>query len=91
MASGSNTWFKKLRAKQKKHAMRHTMKRFAVEPEHDTTVKRVREYLAPVDVNFVPRKPRGSSGCRISHEKRLLILEKHAKRTSFFAELGVRV
>jgi hypothetical protein len=91
MASSGNTWFKKLKAKQRKHALRFTKQRFAVEPEHDTTVKKVREYLAPVDIMFVPRKPRGSSGCRLSHEKRLLILQKHEKRVAFFAELGVRV
>ncbi len=91
MASGSNTWFKKLRAKQKKFALRHTSKRFAVEPDRDTTVKKVREYLAPVDLNFVPAKPRGRSGCRMSHEKRLMVLCRHEARVAFFAELGVRV
>ena len=50
-----------------------------------------RDYLAPVDPKFVPCKPRGHSGCRLSHEKRLLILERHEKRAAFFAELGVRV
>jgi len=91
MASSGNTWFKKLRAKKRKFEMRHTKKRFAVEPDHDTSVKKVREYLAPVDLNFVPCKPRGRSGCRMSHEKRLLILQRHIKRVEFFAELGVTV
>ncbi len=54
-------------------------------------VKKVREYLAPVDLHFVPSKPRGRSGCRLSHEKRLLLLEKATRRAAWFAELGVRV
>jgi hypothetical protein len=93
MASSGNTWFKKLKAKQRKYAMRFTKKRRSVdaEPLNGNTVVKVREYLAPVDLNFVPRKPRGSSGCRLSHEKRLLILQKYEKRAAFFAELGVRV
>ena len=91
MASGGNTWFKKLEAKKRKYAMRFTKKRFAVDASDGNTVVKVREYLAPVDLNFVPRKPRGSSGCRLSHEKRLLILQRHERRVAFFAELGVRV
>ncbi len=92
MASSGNTWFKKLETKRKKYALRYTKKRFAVDqPSDGKMVVKVREYLAPVDINFVPRRPRGSSGCRLSHEKRLLILQKHEARAAFFASLGVRV
>jgi len=64
--------------------------RFAADNSKSNAVKE-RDYLAPVDPKFIPSKPRGSSGCRLSHEKRLLILERHEKRIAFFAELGVRV
>jgi hypothetical protein len=50
-----------------------------------------REYYAPVRANFVPCKPHGKSGCRLSHEKRLILLEKSLKRAAFFASLGVVV
>jgi hypothetical protein len=64
--------------------------RFAADQPQDTSVKQ-RDYLAPVKANFVPCKPRGRSGCRMSHEKRLLILQRAEKRVAFFNELGVRV
>ena len=65
--------------------------RFASDVPTSNAVKKERDYLAPVDPKFIPSKPRGSSGCRLSHEKRLLILERHERRAAFFAELGVSV
>jgi hypothetical protein len=53
--------------------------------------KNVRDYFAPVDANFIPCKPRGRSGCRMSHEKRLLLLTRALDRKAFFASLGVLV
>jgi hypothetical protein len=53
-----------------------------------------REYLAPVKKNFVPTgfgRKRHPLQCKLSHEKRLVILEKAERRVAFFAELGVRV
>lgn len=92
MASSGNTWFKKLRAKKRKFEMRHVKKQWAVDAPNDETVKTVREYLGPVVAAYVaPRKKHGGSGCRMSHEKRLLVLERSEKRAAFFAELGVRV
>ena len=88
MASSGNTWYKKLLAKKRKFELRHTKQRFAVEPDHDTTVKKVREYLAPVNLGTVKRR-RGR--CVLSHEKRLAVLERHEKRRAFFAEIGVSV
>lgn len=96
MASSGNTWFKKLRAKKRKFELRHTKARWAVDNENLLTAQgvsqlEVREYLAPVKPDFVPRKPRGRSGCRMSHAKRLLVLDKALRRAEFFASLGVSV
>lgn len=91
MASSGNTWFKKLRTKKRKFELRHTKARWAVDAGNSPTVKKVTEYLAPTNVFYVPCKPRGRSHVRLSHEKRLLILERHEKRVAFFAELGVQV
>jgi hypothetical protein len=90
MASSGNTWFKKLLMKQKRYALRHTKARWALDAEGNPVVK-VREYLAPVDAHFVPRKPRGRSGVRMSHEKRMQVLARLDKRREFFAGLGVEV
>lgn len=84
MASSANTWCKKLMAKQKKYLLRHAKARWAFDADGKPVVK-VREYLAPVDVHFVPK--RRGSGCRMSHEKRLLILERSSRRAEFFAAL----
>jgi hypothetical protein len=92
MASSGNTWYKKLLAKQRKYALRHTKQRFAVEPDHDTSVKKVREYREVAMVQ--PIKPRRGR-CVLSHEKRLAILNasevRANARRAFFAELGVTV
>lgn len=53
--------------------------------------KKARDYFAPIKRDFVPAKPRGRSGCRLSHEKRMLVLEKASRRAEWFAGLGVRV
>ena len=64
--------------------------RFAADAPKDTSVKE-REYLAPVREDFVPSKPRGRSGCRISPEVRSMVEGRKASRRAFFASLGVRV
>lgn len=46
--------------------------------------KRTREFNAPTSFHGLKAR-RGR--CIISHEKRLLILERHEKRAAFFAEL----
>ncbi len=90
MASSGNTWFKKLQAKQRANTLRAlgVKQRFAVEPYHDTAVKKIREYLAPA--SFARIKPRRGR-CVLSHEKRLMILERSDNRAKlravFFAEL----
>lgn len=50
-----------------------------------------RDYFAPVKEGFVPAKPRGRSGCRISPEVRAMVEGRKASRRAFFASLGVRV
>ena len=62
----------------------------AIERSEGKMVVRVREYLAPVKPDFVPRGF-GRKIKRLSHEKRLLILQKADKRREFFAGLGVVV
>jgi hypothetical protein len=50
------------------------------------TVKKVREFNAPHSHGHI-RNRRALSGCRMSHEKRLLVLERCDKRAAFFAAL----
>lgn len=51
-------------------------------------VKRTRDYLAPVKADYVPsRKKRGSSGCRMSAEKRAMVHERLRLREEFFRAL----
>ena len=93
MASSGNTWCKKLMAKSKRYALRHTKKRFASDLEQNKNIKTVREYHAPVLASYVPK--RRGSGCRLSHEKRALILAKAearmVARRELFASLGVSI
>jgi hypothetical protein len=49
--------------------------------------KAVREFLAPVREDYIPAKPRGSSGVRMSHSKRLMVLSRQDARKAFFAEI----
>lgn len=51
-------------------------------------VKKVREFDAPVKPGFVPAKPRGRSGCRMSAAKRAMVLDRAVRRAEFFASLG---
>jgi hypothetical protein len=46
-----------------------------------------RDFLAPRKPDYVPCKPRGRSGCRMSHEKRALVLQRAFDREKFFASL----
>ena len=62
----------------------------AIERSEGKMVVRVREYLAPIKPDFVPRGF-GRKIKRLSHEKRALILQKAERRREFFAELGVVV
>jgi hypothetical protein len=50
-------------------------------------VKTVRDYRETIDVKLPRRLKRGTSGCRLSHEKRVLILERSEKRTHMRAAL----
>lgn len=94
MASKSNTWCKKLMAKGKKHALGvklGTFKKHSLGTSQDVTgaVKLVRKFNAPMVVNYIPK--RRGSGARLSHKKRLAILEarsvKLTKREAFFAAI----
>lgn len=94
MASKGSTWCKKLMARGKKHSLGlklGTYKPLSLATSQDATVelKKVRTFNAPMVVGYVPK--RRGSGCRLSHEKRLLVLERCEKRAAFFAGLGVRV
>ena len=53
-------------------------------------MKKVREYLAPIKPDFVPRV-RGRTGCKMSEAKRAMVLRRVEARRAFFAELGVSV
>lgn len=46
-----------------------------------------RNFLAPKRLDYVPCKPRGRSGCRMSNEKRMLVLQRALDREAFFASL----
>ena len=50
--------------------------------------KAVREFLAPLREDYIPAEPRGSSGVRMSHSKRLMVLARHEAREGFFASLN---
>lgn len=50
-------------------------------------IKKTRDYLAPVKAGFVPAKPRGKSGCRLSPAKRAMVEMRHEARGRFFASL----
>lgn len=65
--------------------------RWSLDTVRPSDVKTVREYLAPVKADFVPAKPRGRSGTRLSPEKRAMVAAKSVARREFFASLGVRV
>ena len=54
-----------------------------------TPVRNWREFNAPMRSGFVPMV-RGR-GARMSHEKRLLLLQRNDARRAFFASLGVEV
>lgn len=51
-------------------------------------MKKSREFVAPTKPDYVPRKPRGRSGCRLSDAVRAKLNERHAAREAFFASLG---
>ena len=57
MASGGNTWQKKLVNKQAAHVrkVQGVKARWAVDLEVDLKVKRIREFNAPMKVGFSPR------------------------------------
>lgn len=57
MASGGNTWTKKLLNKQRLHLLKvqGVKARWAVEPEVTLGVIKVREFNAPMKANFTPR------------------------------------
>ena len=60
--------------------------RFSLDKE-PPAIKKSRDYLCPVRADYVAPKPRGRSHVRMSHEKRLAILERHEAREKFFASL----
>jgi hypothetical protein len=62
----------------------------AIERSEGKMVVKVREYLAPIKADFVPRGF-GRKIKRLSHEKRALILQKAEMRVAFFKSLGVSV
>lgn len=57
----------------------------------DLTVKRERDFLAPVKPGYVVKKPRGRSGTWLSPAKRAMVERRSAARKEFFAGLGVSV
>lgn len=62
-------------------------KPFSKDLDTDQTVKRSRDFMVCMRLDWTPAKPRGRSGTRLSHEKRLLILARHEAREIFFASI----
>jgi hypothetical protein len=53
--------------------------------------KATRDFTAPTREGFIPAKPRGKSGTRLSPEKRAMIEARKNNRREFFASIGVKV
>ena len=58
-----------------------------VGPAQPKVVKVREDFLAPIKPDFVPRKPRGRSGCRMSDAVRKQLAERKAAREAFFRSL----
>lgn len=57
-------------------------------------VVKVRDYLAPVKASYVPKgfgRKRHPLQCKLSHEKRLVVLERAERNAAFHAELKAEV
>jgi hypothetical protein len=82
-----------LTEKQKRYlrTLNGTKTRFAVDAVVSTEVKRLRDFSAPYTIKLNKRFKRGTSGCRMSPEKRAMVQLRLDKRAAFFAELGVQV
>lgn len=48
---------------------------------------KARDFLTCVKSDYVPAKPRGRSGCRMSPAKRALVMAKRSAREAFFATI----
>ena len=93
MASGGNTWFKKLRTKSKKHGLAQSKGSFqrrslasTLDAEKDLGPK-VPKLIEKVSPDYRPGKLKGGSGCKLNQATRELLAARREARAGFLRSL----
>lgn len=75
--------------KQKAFARRSNGIKVRWSKDHDAvnTKPKERDFLTIVKADFVPRKPRGRSGCRLNDATRARLMQRVSLREAFFASI----
>jgi hypothetical protein len=93
MASGGNTWFKKLRAIDKRNGLAHSKGSFqrrslasTLDADKDLGPK-VPKLIEKVGAHYKPGRLKGGSGCKLNQATRDLIAARREGRAAFLRSL----